>query len=243
MSSKKKVLEGHKKKGAKFIPPMMQIENTHEVSYLNDALPNLIWMGLVFEKHGYQKGVQLISDFVSIAYEKCESENGNFSYLCYYSKLDVSIKSSIYRELKSKTILYPLQEAIAPLSCLFRFFPASFLKPHFKIDESQLIPRLKTVMKQSMDRYSKMATAIQVTALYNLYVNRKIRIVKNIEIPDLNSIFVSPDSDEANKAASFARSNMNAELAFRKDKISEGWVRDFWLQIYKLESCELLEEP
>jgi hypothetical protein len=239
---KKKVLEGHKKKGAKFIPPMMQIGNLQEVSYLNDALPNLIWMGLVFERYGYRRGVQLISDFVSIAYEKCAGEGGNFSYLCYYSKLDVSIKASIYRELKSKGILYPLQEAIAPLSCLFRLFPALFLKPDFKVDETLLIPRLKTTMKKSMDRYSKMATAIQVTAFYNLGANGKLHMASHIDIPDLDSIFTAPDSDEANRAASFARLNVNGELGFRKDEISKGWVRDFWLQIYKFESCELMAE-
>ncbi|MEZ5529841.1 MAG: hypothetical protein R3E57_07900 [Porticoccaceae bacterium] len=239
---KKEVLKGYKKKGAKFIPPMMQIGNIQEVSYLNDALPNLIWMGLVIERYGYRKGVQLIIDFVSIAYEKCADKNGNFSYLCYYSKLDLSLKSSIYFELRHKGILYPLQEALAPLSCLFRFFPALFLKPDFKVDKTPLISRLKTTMKQSMNRYSKMATAIQVTAFYNLAANGKLHIASHIDVPDPNSIFTAPDSDEANRAASFARSNMNTELGFRMDEISEGWVRDFWLQIYKLESCELTTE-
>ena len=238
----KKFLEGHKKKGPKFIPPMMQMGDIQEVSYLNDALPNLIWMGLVFERYGYRKGVQIITEFVSIAYEKCAGENANFSYLCYYSNLDVSIKASIYRELKNKGILYPLQEAIAPISCLFRFFPALFLKPDFKVDETQLISRLKTTMKQSMNRYSKMATAIQVTAFCNLGVNGKLHIADRIDIPDPNSIFTAPDSDEANRSASFARSYVNVELGFRQDEIAEGWVREFWLQIYKLENCELSTE-
>ena len=236
---KKKVLEGHKKKRTKFIPPLMQIEKMQEVSYLNDALPNLIWMGLIFDRFGYRKGVKLISDFVATVYEKCKDDKGNFNYLCYYAKLDISKKECIYEALKAKSILYPLQESIAPLSCLFNNFPALFLKPDFIVDHAQLVPRLKSTMEQSMDRYSKMATAIQVTALYNLGANGKLFIANHIEIPDLNSIFTDPDSDDARRAASFARSNLNGELGIRKDEISTGWVRDFWLQIYKLEKCEL----
>ncbi len=238
---KRKALAGHKKIGSKFIPPMMQIEKIHEVSYLNDALPNLIWMGLIFDHYGYKQGIRLIDCLVSTAYDICKDEKGNFSYLCYYSMLDISKKAEIYRALKSNGILYQLQYAIAPLSCLFRYFPALFLKPDFKIDKTDFIPRLKRTIKEVTDRYSELATAIQVTTLYNSITNGKLHIDSHIEMPDLNSIFTAPDSEEAKRAASFARSNLNGELGFRSDEISKGWVRDFWIQIYKLEDCEPME--
>ena len=237
----RKVLGDHKKKGSKFIPPLMQLDNLQEVSYLNDALPNLIWMALVFDKFGYKTGVSLINQFVSIAYEQCKGETGNFSYLCYFSNLDISFKSKIYMELRSKSILHPLQDAIAPLSCLFDNFPALFLKPDFKVDKSSLLPKLKLVMKNCIDRYSKMSTAIQVTTFYNLGTNGKLHIASHIDVPDPNSIFTDPDSEEARRAASFGRNYINTELGFRKEDISKGWVREFWLQIYNLEKCELLE--
>lgn len=240
-SKARSVLKDHKKKGSRFIPPLLQLENMQEVSYLNDALPNLIWMGLIFEKFGHKMGVDLINQFVTVAYEKCGDITGNFSYLCYYSNLDISLKSSIYMELRSRNILYPLQDAIAPLPCLFNNFPARFLKPDFKVDESTLLPRLKYVMKNCIDRYSKMSTAIQVTAFYNLGTNGKLHIASHIDVPDPNTIFTAPNSDEAKRAASFARTNINAELGFRKEDVSKGWVRDFWLQIYNLDKCELLE--
>lgn len=238
---KRQILEGHKKQGNKFIPPIMQISNIQEVSYLNDGLPNLIWMGLVFERFGYKLGVPLINDFVTTAYKLCDGQNGNFNYLCYYSSLDLNLKAAIYRDLKSQGILYPLQEAISPLSCLFNYFPALFLKPDFKIKQEELLPRLKSVMEQSIDRHSKMATAIQVTALYNLGTNGKLHIAQHISVPNLDSIFNDPDSDEAERAASFARTNVNAELGMMGERVSKGWVRDFWLQIYKLEKCEFME--
>lgn len=240
-NKKKRVLEGHKRKGARFVPPLMQIENMQEVSYINDALPNLIWMGLLFDRFGYRKGVDLSNRFVTTAYDICKNEKGNFSYLCYYSKLDISKKAAIYRSLKSEGILYPIQDAVAPLSCLFNYFPALFLIPDFQVDKTALVPILKRTLKEAMNRYSTMSTAIQVTTIYNLATNDKLRIASHIKVPDFDSIFTAPDSDEAKRAASFARTNLNGELGYRKDEISQGWVRDFWLQIFRLGDCEFSE--
>ena len=42
---KKKILEGHKRIGKRFIPPMMQLPMMRSTSYVNDMLPELVWIG------------------------------------------------------------------------------------------------------------------------------------------------------------------------------------------------------
>ena len=59
MAEKKIVLEGHKKVGSKFIPPMMQLPNWTEISYINQILPEIIWMGLINDEFGYRDGIDL----------------------------------------------------------------------------------------------------------------------------------------------------------------------------------------
>ena len=94
-------------------------------------------------------------------------------------------------------------------------------------------------MKPCCDRFSEMSTAIQVTAIYTLMSNGKFHIFNHIPMPNLDSIFVDPNGEDAMRASSFARSNLNAEIGFKQNELSKGWTRNFWLQIYKLEKCEL----
>jgi hypothetical protein len=46
----RKILPGHKQIGKRFIPPMKQIPNMRQMSYVNDMLPELIWLGLINDR-------------------------------------------------------------------------------------------------------------------------------------------------------------------------------------------------
>ena len=57
-NKKKRVLEGHKKVGSRFITPMKQLPNMKSISYVNQMMPELIWIGLINDSIGYVKGAR-----------------------------------------------------------------------------------------------------------------------------------------------------------------------------------------
>jgi hypothetical protein len=53
-----KILKDHKRIGKRFVPPLMQL-GIEEVNYINELLPEIIWMGLVFDRIDYRAGINL----------------------------------------------------------------------------------------------------------------------------------------------------------------------------------------
>ena len=232
------ILKGYKKQGSTFIPPIMQNGLMKEVSYINDLLPNLVWFGLIFQKFGVKNGVNLIREVVLLANQFGNSDM-NFNYLCNFNKLTNFQTEKILKQLESINKLRPVQESLAPITCLFDSSPIQFLLPDFEIDKIELQTQLKLVMKECLDRHSVMSTRIQVTAVYNQIANKKMLLSSHINLPDFNCIFSDKDSEDFQRLASFSRASINAELGFKGEEFSSGWVRDFWKQIYNLEECEL----
>ena len=55
-----KVLADHKKVGKKFIPPFVaKLGPLDEVRWVNDLVPELVWLTLLSDRHGRKRGVDL----------------------------------------------------------------------------------------------------------------------------------------------------------------------------------------
>ena len=74
MSKKKKILDGHKKVGNKFIPPAKHLINLSEMTWTEDLLPELIWLGVLVRKLGLRKGIEYSSFMIATAMELFKSE-------------------------------------------------------------------------------------------------------------------------------------------------------------------------
>jgi hypothetical protein len=60
MSAKDRVLGDHKKVGKKLVPPVVAVlPSLTEVSWLDDILPELLWLEVLSDSHGIRRGVEL----------------------------------------------------------------------------------------------------------------------------------------------------------------------------------------
>jgi hypothetical protein len=70
-----------------------------------------------------------------------------------------------------------------------------------------------------------------------LLASGKMFFTKDVEIPDFDAIFTSPDSDAARRAASFARATLNGGAGLDEGN-SDRWVKSFWHQSHYFSGCE-----
>jgi|GEM_PF-5414525 len=86
--SQKEILKDHKRIGKRFVPPLMQL-GIQEVSYINKLLPEIIWMGLVFDRIDYRAGVNLCEKVTKLAHEIYASEkHANFALCGSFLRLE-----------------------------------------------------------------------------------------------------------------------------------------------------------
>lgn len=235
---KKKILEGHKKVGSRFIPPMKQLPCSKSVGYRDQMLPELIWIGLINDNIGYIKGAKLIEKiFIAVEEIKTEDANGNFAYASCYLKLKDDEKSNLVNKFTSLGFIEELKTYLAPLISLYDDFPMRFIgAPSKVISNEQLVSKISLSVEKHVDKYNTPGIVLNGTSMLSRLITKKLHFAAHIDLPDFNSVIEAPDSKEAKRAASFLRANALAEFAMLN--ISDAWPRYFWNRGYNLSSCK-----
>ena len=225
---------------------MKQIASMQEVSFVDELLPSLVWMAALYLRCGGRRATKVITEFVkdseAVFGDKRPQplhEIGNFSLLSKEQKID------IYNAVRDKEYFETLLENLEHQHHILQDYPLSFLfDGHiYGVDKAEAVEMLSEDVKTLLDRYSSIATKVQVTAVYTTLETGRLKISNKIDLPDFNTVFTKPESDEANRAAAFARANMNGSIGiFRQDNdelniTAHSWAKDFWAQTFKLSGC------
>ena len=127
---KKDVLADHKRIGKRFIPPFVtKLGVLEEVGWLDYSLPELVWLAVLNERCGLEKG----ADFaVSLAKEANKVYGGQqrkwFAPLSIYDRqLNSEQKHDILKSLGSSGKLEPLKFALFSFISLYPGCPLNFL--------------------------------------------------------------------------------------------------------------------
>ncbi len=234
----KQILKGHKRVGKRFIPPMKQIPMMTETSFVNDMLPELVWIGLINDRVGYIRGARIIEKvFLAVDGLKKEGQEGNYALMSSFNKLSSAQKIDIVDSLKNNGVLELIQNSIAPLVLLYEECPLSFMgSPTNSYSEEELVSIIKQCIKKTIDRYETPAIVLYGAMLLSRLVTKTIVFPSSMDLPDFNSVINSPDSEEAKRAAGFMRASGLGE--FGALKLSNSWAKHFWNKNFSLSPCE-----
>lgn len=241
MGKKRRILEGHKQVGKRFIPPMKQLPQARETSYVDLILPELIWIALINEAIGYANAARVLEDIV-LAVEAVlkDDQNGNFALLSTYRVLDDDQKETLIESLAGKGRLSIIKRWTAPLTLLYDEYPLRFLGPPEQvISDTQLVDEIKRAIRASINKFETPGIVLNGAILLSRLATKKISFSSEIKLPDFNAVITDPNSDEAKHAAAFMRANALAEFGMLE--IEPGWARYFWNRNYELSDCEIYE--
>lgn len=239
MNKKKSILEDHKKVGSRFVPPMCQLGMT-EVSYVNQILPEIIWMGLLNKREGYRVGIGIVEFIAKRLNEiKTTEKHINFSLASSYEKIGQAQKDQIMEELDKNKYLSKLQEALSPLVCLYDGFPMSFVgPPKDLISRESMLKNLKRTVSECIDKYDQPGMVIQSSVMYIRGITGGLYFNKGMRPPDLEKIITDFDSDEGKMAAASVRAFVMTEYMPMGEEKSDKWSESFWNQGYKIDTCK-----
>lgn len=243
---KEKVLKDHKQKGKILTPPMVTAfsDRLAFTKWSND-LPNLVWIGLLFDGLGEKRAVHICENFVSIV--KNILGNNDRKALCFiseYSNIEKEYIKQIKESLSEKNILNELQTSLYPLVSLYKKCPLRFLYSKndlekSKIDFDKSISIMKRVVKNTLDRRGREAMLVQTTAVYIMGITEKLAFVRGQSIGNIEAIIDYPDTEESRKVASGVRAGLGVMRAmFEKSEAIE-WCTYFWNHGYEISICEL----
>jgi hypothetical protein len=233
---KRKALAGYVKRGKKLVSPLNALQNMKSYSYVNDLLPELLWLGLINDYSGYLRGRDVLERVVAVG-KDWDLPIKNFALQSAYISLSEQQKQQVLDSWESAGLLDSMRSALCPLillydRCAFRFVGP----PSQAIPVDKLIERLERVVGNVADKYQTPGVMLHGALLMNNLIAGRVHFSSHIDLPDFNAVVDRPDSEDARRAGSFIRASTMAQIGFL-DPPKE-WAQYFWNTSYDLVACD-----
>lgn len=233
---KRKPLAGYVKRGKKLISPLNAIQNMKSYSYVNDLLPELLWLGLVNDYSGYLRGREVLECVVNVGKE-WDLPIKNYALQSAYISLSEEQKLLILEAWEAAGLLDCIRSAISPLILLYDTSALRFIGPPSQATPmDSLVKRLERVVGSVADKYQTPGIMLHGALLMNNLIAGRVHFSSHIELPDFNAVVDRPDSEDARRASSFIRATAMAQIGFI-DPPKE-WAQSFWNSSYDLVTCD-----
>ena len=233
----KKVLSGYVQRKKKLISPLNSLDNIKSIGFVDDLLPELLWLGLIHDHYNYVIGRDALECVTALEkiWPKLEKPL-NFALQSSYKGFTDDQKSTLLAAWREKGLLEKIQYALAPLVILYDDFALRFVgPPDSAVPEEVLINRLEKVVSNASDRYSTPGVMLYGALFLNNLMAGRIIISQEIDLPDFDAVIHDLDSAEGKRAASFLRASAMAQRSFASPL--GDWADRFWARSYELIPC------
>ncbi len=239
---KKQVLTDHRRIGKRFLPPFLTtLGPLQEVGWLDYSLPELLWLGILNEKFGLERGADLS---VSLAKEADKAYAGEikkwFAPVSKYNLLNSEQRNDVLKALTRSNKLEPLKNALSSFISLYPKCPLNLLfeSPLPCLDNSSAeLEIFKGLLSRLYDKTTVEATFMQANAIYIAFITDKLKVFKGTSLANFPEIERYPHTEESQRIASMVRAAINGFIGTDYDKTSE-WPRYFWNRGLELEPCD-----
>ena len=246
--SRKNVLSNYKKVGKSYIPPFVYrlsdrgIE-LQAIKWLDNILPEILWIGLLNEKYGVKDGTEIALSFTQTYLKVLNSdERKMFLTTVAYSELSSDQRSGIVKELEGSKILMCIKQALDFLIAFYPNCPLHFLfekeKPKLK-DPEESLHKFMEIVAGFIDRRSKPAMLMQASAIHISLITKVLNIKRDNNLINLKAIIDYPETEESRQVASNIRATLSSFFMHDYPEDGSHWVKYFWSQGMKIVPCEL----
>ena len=236
----RRVLGEYRQQGKRFIPPFRQLPNLKESRWIDDRLPECIWVALLLHVLGLRPGVAIVMSIASAAAAASPSPKRSFAGLSDYATLTSGEKHQIRAALEDEGTLAVARRALSALTDHYEEFPLGFLGDSEGAnpdEEGSNLSDLREAIAESGQRHSTLGVHVQTTTLYISMANGVLKLTRGVGPENLDAILDYPATDESKRVAAFVRS---ASLAIFSQDEPSAWTRAFWQTGRNLQECEVL---
>jgi hypothetical protein len=236
------VLQDHFKKGSTFYPPFTYEDGIcrfEQIKWRADFVPELIWIALLVQDYGFDRGKKLTCDVAFFAGESQVFETfHDFGIISSYENLSDEAKKRVIKKLKAHSDFDQIQNSLSHLVFLYPECPISFLTPDCK-SKTNFNKAYKTVgaaLDEMLYRLEKLPTLVQGVHYDAEICTGKLKFVPPLKPKDTSLLKDYPDSKESKMLASSIRAATQMMTMSIKSK---KWAEYFWRRGYDICDCEV----
>jgi len=235
---RRRVLGDHKQVGKKFLPPFTaHLGAINEVSWVDDLLPELLWLGMLNQRHGLRVGASLGSALPKATDSVLGQHDKWLQLTSQYATVPVESWARII-EVLDPDVLQTLRDTLRPLVALYPKCPLRLLWASIPPEpDTSDIQTMRSAVDSLLDRGGRPATLAQANAIYIMFVTDKLQVYKGSILEKLESVVDYPRTDESRMVASGIRAAITG-FSSQQGEASDDWTRYFWRRGLELSPCE-----
>ncbi len=219
---------------------MLEVGTFNEVHWVEEMLPELLWISLLYEKYGLKKSAELCHQISQSCIDYLPEDNKPWLALSSaYKMVPEEETNTVINHLKSLGILEEVAICLKPLISYYPTFPMSRFFPLDKdalIDNNSILEEFKVNLEKHYDRWSIPATFVQANAVYIAFTEGILKVYANLTLAQFPEIEHYPNTDLSERVASSCRAAVSGIFARRSDS-EKTWSRKFWNKGLQLEPC------
>lgn len=233
------VLGDHKRVKSTLVTPFNDAFGPmHEVSWINQMIPELLWIGLVQKAWGPRRGVEIITAFTrDVRASDPERNRIIWAAAGKFAALPDGVLAGI---VEGRPYRDDLCAALAPLHAHYPDHPMRELASTITgLPSSQDLGALKKLVSELIDRASTSATMAQATATWLAFDAERLKVSAGLALADFPRIEDYPKTDQSQRIAASIRATLN-QMFGDLDLMASGtgWPIAFWNRGLELQPCE-----
>lgn len=232
------MLESHKRIGKRLVPPLSEIGPWKEVSWVDEILPELLWIGLLNAEHGIARGAHVCAEVTKAAKPELEVLDQN-AFLCLASSFELFSQDHLARirqRLESAGVLSDLQVAVLPLCVAYPKCPLVGLV-HGTDDLERATAQIRRAVSSLFSRWDEAATFVQIHAVYMTFLQGRLFVTQETSLANFPAVEAYPHTEESRKIAAACRNSINMLLNDSPPRSAMSWSGYFWNRGLELEKC------
>jgi len=246
-SSDKKtsILTDHKRQGKKLVAPIKyHLKDIKFIKWLDNALPEIIWLAMLRDRHNTGRFVKIISKVAEINYaindsKQSEKQNViNLALINDYSDLTDDQIEFLKQELKKAGYWNDVVDVFNCIVSVYPQCPLNRLVPMLAGEQSAKdeLHKMRETLKKYFFRYSNDTNNIEAAALFMSSASGVLKFTNIDLIPNFdNLINLTPGNQEYERTAARIRSQFLTILSM---KTNASWPHYFWNRGLELNDCE-----
>ena len=211
------------------------------VKWIDDLLPEVLWLGMLNNDHGHRRGIQLAEALAKATDRTMATHTNVFAIASAYSSIPSERWPEIIRLISTDSI-GELQRTLRPLVALY---PRSAFRELWDGDQPQPhdddIGIMRTQVGTMVNRGGRPAMLAQANAIYIAGITGKLIVNQGSMLSNLEAITQYPDTEESRMVGSAVRaaSLMLGRHTDEDQRAGTEWTRYFWQRGIEITSCDL----
>lgn len=232
--------QGYKRHKSIYTPPILQLGEFNGINYLDDILPEIIWIGLLQKKYGLGLGSQLALFITDTTSHLAEYKERWLAPLSLYLKLNDNEKQFVLQAAKSSNYLEYYNEAFKTVKYFYPEFPLGFLVSTYAPDDkSAALLEFKNYLSGIYDRTNFDTTFFQATAVDMAFQAGIFTVAPHTSLAQFDEISNFPNTELSHQVASAIRGTLNQFFSPNSPMYNAdpSWKEYFWNKGLEIEKC------